>query len=134
MKYFIKLARDSQLESLVATRMALEASKYPKQVQKAKVYNTVKSVPFAGAKVESMTMDLVQKRHGPMVGKVLGGTPSKKTMISVGREMATKAVLPTQQLQRMHSSDSTRYVNKGGKYPKYLDTYFKSDLWKSRSK
>jgi len=68
-----------------------------------------------------------------MIEKVLG-TSNLGTLRRVGASTAKKTLFSTSKLQSMHRADSLNFVARGGKYPSYLNAYYKSQTWRDRAK
>jgi len=118
---FTKIAEETPtLVDVVSNKLALVGSKHPKTVAGAKKIQAVQDVPFVGSKLKSVAVEQLKEKHAPLIAGVFGTEVKDDTLRELSVKTLNKITMPTEELYKMHSSDSTKFVSSGKIYPQAL--------------
>ena len=125
------------ITDVVSSRLALEGSLIPKNVNDAKTYSNIKNIPYVGKKAKEVAINKAKVKHETLFKSVLKDV-KPDTVETIADKTLNKLLLPTARLKNMHTVDSLKYVKAGKKYPVALDTYYtefkKTDKYKELTK
>ena len=115
----------TDLTDVVSSRLALEGSRIPKNVNDAKTYNTIKDVPYVGNQAKKLAISKSKVKYAPVFKSVLKDVKDDTATVStIADKTLSKLLLPTDSLKKIHTADSLNYVQSGKVYPKELDTHY----------
>ena len=115
----------TDLTDVVSSRLALEGSKIPKNVNDAKKYDSVKGIPVVGQQAKNLAISKSKVKYAPVMKAVLKDVKDDTATVSIiADKTLKKLLLPTDSLVNMHKSDSLNYVRSGKVYPTELDAHY----------
>ncbi|MAI88696.1 MAG: hypothetical protein CMF98_06555 [Candidatus Marinimicrobia bacterium] len=113
-----------EYENLIASRIAIENKNDPNSANLISMALKSKYIPGLQGQLESMLMKHMKSKHSKLMNDVLGSSPSDEQLLRLGKLIFIHIQKPINELQKIHTMDSIRFLWNGGKYPISINEFY----------